>query len=61
MTGWQIFQSVSDGGADHETNAWKALLCCEFPWSEEGVSGAMLLKAAFSCEADFAKGSNIDI
>ena len=42
-------------------NTWKALLCCRFPWPEEGVSDAMLLEATFSWEADLTKGSNVNI
>ena len=61
MTSWQIFQLGGDGGADHETNAWKAPLRFRFPCPEEGVSGTMLLEAAFSWEMDLAKGSNVDI
>ena len=61
MTGWQIFQSGGDRDTDHESDARKAPLCCRFPWQEEGVSGAMLLEAAFSWEADLIKGSNVDI
>ena len=61
MTNWQIFLLRGDGGVNHETGALKAPLCSMFPWPEEGVSGAMLLEAAFSWEADLAKGSNVDI
>ena len=55
MTIWQIFQSGSNRGADHETNTWKAPIFCRFTWLEEGVFRAMLLEAAFSREADLSK------
>ena len=61
LTSCQIFQPGEDGCADSKTDAWKAPLCCRFPWSEKEVSRAMLLVAVVSWKVDLAKDSNIDI
>ena len=47
---WQIFQPGDNGSADHETDVWKAPLCCRFPWPEEGESDAMLLEDTITWE-----------